>query len=72
MGARRHNYLDIAKVITCFLVVIGHIFNRYSLNDWLGWGGHDDFLTHLAKYIYSFHMPLSFMISGYVWDASVW
>ena len=62
------NYLDVAKVITCFLVVIGHICRRYSLNDWLGFGVHNIYISWLASYIYSFHMPLFFMISGYVYE----
>lgn len=67
MNNRKLNFLDISKVITCILVVTGHVFCRYRLEDWIGWGGHDEFLTQVASYIYSFHMPLFFIISGYVY-----
>ncbi|WP_370640845.1 acyltransferase family protein [Prevotella sp. E13-17] len=67
MNVRKFNYLDVAKVLTCFLVVIGHVFYRYKLDDWLDWGGHNIYLAQLAAYIYSFHMPLFFIISGYVY-----
>lgn len=56
MDTNRKIYLDIAKGIAIILVVIGHI---------LGEGGvtfsHSNFLRSC---IYSFHMPVFFMISG--------
>ena len=72
MNNRKLNFLDISKVITCFLVVTGHVFCRYRQEDWLGWGGHNITLTYLASYIYSFHMPLFFMISGYVYGKQMY
>lgn len=42
-------YLDVAKVLCAFLVIYAHLFST-------------DSLTRL--YIYSFHMPLFFIISG--------
>ena len=48
---KRIEYLDIARGIGIFLVVLGHC---YSLPEWM-W--------HL---IYSVHMPLFFVLSGYV------
>lgn len=42
-------FLDVAKVLCAFLVVYAHLFSK-------------DSLTRL--YIYSFHMPLFFIISG--------
>ncbi len=45
----RLEYLDVAKGIGILCVVIGHSFVPMALNNW----------------IYSFHMPLFFIISGY-------
>ncbi len=46
---KRYDWIDIAKGIGVILVVLGHESLPYSLNSW----------------IYSFHMPLFFMLSGY-------
>ena len=46
---KRIEYIDIAKGITIILVIIGH-----SLNDGI-----------LRQYIYSFHMPLFYILNGY-------
>ena len=48
------HYLDYAKGIAIILVVLGHIFS----------GG------NIKTYIYSFHMPLFFIISGYLFNYS--
>lgn len=48
---KRYDYLDIAKAITIFLVIIGHAAPNTD----------DPFFRVV---IYSFHMPLFFMISG--------
>lgn len=42
-------YLDYAKVICAFLVVFGHLFE----------GG-----TPIRNFIYCFHMPFFFLVSG--------
>ncbi|MBO4843792.1 MAG: acyltransferase family protein [Bacteroidales bacterium] len=42
-------YLDVAKVITTFLVIYGHLFSSDST---------------VRLYLYAFHMPLFFIISG--------
>lgn len=42
-------YLDLIKVISCFLVVYAHLFSGGSLT---------------CKYIYAFHVPLFFIVSG--------
>ena len=47
----RINYLDIAKAIAIFLVILGH---STSSSEW----------TMLRKILYSFHMPLFFAVSG--------
>lgn len=51
---KRIHYLDYAKGIAIILVVLGHIFS----------GG------NIKTYIYSFHMPLFFIISGYLFNYS--
>lgn len=47
----RINYLDVARGLAIILVVLGHI----DFGD-----------NYLCKWIYSFHMPLFFIISGYL------
>lgn len=50
----RNNYLDVAKGIALFLVVLGHLVRaRGTVFTW----------------IFSFHMMLFFFISGYVFDS---
>lgn len=45
-------YLDIAKVFVAFLVVLGHFYSP------------DSDASILRRYIYTFHMPFFFLISG--------
>lgn len=49
----RKDYLDIAKGIGIILVVLGHCPQAYN---------------PLMQWIYSFHMPLFFFVSGMVWN----
>lgn len=51
----RVKYLDVAKGITIILVIIGHCLPLYTT----------DLTDALFNFIYSFHMPLFFLISGY-------
>lgn len=51
----RTHYIDIARGIAIILVVIGHGISEYSTG-----------FTTLENIIYSFHMPLFFVISGLV------
>lgn len=50
---KRDVSIDVLRGIGIILVIIGHICNIYGTND-------------LADFIYSFHMPLFFFISGYL------
>lgn len=50
---QRKQYLDIAKGIGIILVVLGHCPQVYN---------------PLKQWIYAFHMPLFFIISGMVWN----
>jgi len=46
----RYDFIDILKSFAIFFVVVGHLYISEKLNNW----------------IYSFHMPLFFMISGFL------
>lgn len=50
---KRVDYLDVAKGIAILSVVVGHTFSAYDPGSFLN------------KLIYSFHMPLFFILSGY-------
>lgn len=52
MNNTRYKYIDIAKGIGIFLVVFGHVTHNIALRE----------------YIWSFHMPLFFFISGYLFN----
>ena len=47
--AQRCYYLDLTKVIAMFLVILGHLYSADS---------------NVRLYLYSFHMPLFFLVSG--------
>ena len=54
---KREDWIDIAKGIGILLVIIGHSSGRPMV---------------LRQFIYSFHMPLFFIISGYVYNHDKW
>lgn len=56
MNNKRIEYIDIAKGIGIILVIFGHVV----------WGGNYTIFGHqfISNFIYSFHMPLFFVISG--------
>lgn len=51
---KRLEYIDAAKAIAIILVIIGHCY-------WI------DAIPRFGRVIYSFHMPLFFIISGLFW-----
>lgn len=55
---KRLLYLDIMRGIAIWLVVIGHIIQYNNCADWMH--------NPVFSWIYSFHMPLFFYISGYL------
>lgn len=60
----RSNLLDICKGVAILLVVLGHNIQYGSGVDFLNSGA---YLVHpVFKFIYSFHMPLFTLISGYL------
>lgn len=54
MQNKRINFIDLAKGIAIFLVVVGHI----------------ETIPFIKSTIYSFHIPLFFLLSGYFVDFS--
>lgn len=50
--------MDIARGIGIFLVVLGHSFPDNKFNN-------NPFYEYIYKFIYSFHMPLFFIVSGF-------
>lgn len=52
-GKRRIDFLDASKGIGILLVILGHILTDKNI---------------LLKFIYAFHMPLFFIIAGYVYN----
>lgn len=58
---QRDARFDLVKAIAIYLVVLGHVIQN-ALSD----NGGDAFFSHpLFEFIYTFHMPLFFVISGY-------
>ena len=57
MKGARLVYFDALKLFAIYLVIWGHCINWYQL-------GHGEY-DAIYRYIYSFHMPLFMMISGY-------
>jgi len=56
MNTKRILWIDYAKAIAIFLVVLGHSFTPTG-------GGN----LEVKNFIYSFHMPVFFFLSGYLW-----
>ncbi len=56
-------WVDIVKFIGIFLVVLGHSLQTFELTDT------SVVFEHLWKYIYLFHMPLFFIIAGYLYKS---
>lgn len=54
---QRVEWIDVAKGLTIFLVVWGHLIEHYNVDSWIYY------------YIYAFHMPCFFFLSGYVFNA---
>ncbi|AMQ70837.1 MULTISPECIES: acyltransferase family protein [Bacillus] len=57
MTKSRDSYFDNAKFILIFLVVFGHILRSFINGN--------EFMLHLYKFIYTFHMPAFILVSGY-------
>lgn len=55
--SKRLDYIDLAKGVMILLVIVGHLIQCYSL---------EAEKEPLHSFIYAFHMPLFFLLSGYV------
>lgn len=51
--SQRFEWIDIAKGFACLLVIVGHTISPESA---------------LYRYIFSFHMPLFFILAGYTFN----
>lgn len=61
---KRLNFIDAAKGIGIVLVVLGHTIVPEIRGSAYGWG-------FLWNFIYSFHMPLFFFLSGFLFEAGI-
>lgn len=59
------------KVFTTFLVVLAHATRMYTSAGAVQTVMHSDSLAYITEFIYSFHMPLFFVISGMVYGFCV-
>lgn len=67
INRQRIGYVDAAKGLGIYLVVLGHLFQKGAW-DFIPGGGYCASLTQL---IYSFHMPFFFMIFGFTWKLEI-
>ena len=65
----RNKFVDVLKATAIFLVVMGHCIQYGSGNDY--YVECTFFENSLFKFIYSFHMPLFMLISGYLFAFSL-
>ena len=66
MSKHRIEWLDNAKGIAIFLVVLGHVLRGLPA----GSGKGDGWVVFLDAWIYTFHMPVFFVLSGLFIEAS--
>lgn len=68
MKNERNIYIDVVKGIAIILVVYGHCIEYYS-KEYI----YDNFFYSdiVHKIIYSFHMPLFMVISGYLFSGTI-
>ena len=68
MQKERNLYFDIIKAVSIILVIVGHCIQYGSGKEF----SQDLFFENpLFKFIYSFHMPLFMLISGYLFSYSL-
>lgn len=68
-NGERNNYIDIIKGIAIILVVIGHCIQFGSGRAYFD--SEAFFNDPLFKFIYSFHMPLFMLVSGYLFANTI-
>lgn len=64
MSNKRIEWIDSTRGIAILLVVVGHVVGGYTGN--YGLPEYQRIIDIVVDVIYTFHMPLFFMISGYV------
>lgn len=62
---KREKWIDVCKGFTIFLVVFGHVIDSYFGKSLFT--QYNPYLKYIRFTIYSFHMPLFFMLSGYLY-----
>lgn len=60
-NSKRNEFIDIIKGFAIILVIIGHCIQYNYGNNIIGF-----FNNSVVKFIYSFHMPLLMLVSGYL------
>lgn len=65
--ASNDNVWGIMKSLAILLVVLGHVTRMYTPQGLLNIGVYPSFLQYLTSFIYSFHMPAFFAVSGAVY-----
>lgn len=63
---KREKWIDSVKGIAIILVVVGHVIGGYTGDNFFY--SINNFLKYFMWTIYTFHMPLFFMISGVVYE----
>lgn len=66
---KRDDYLDIVKGVAIFSVVLGHCIQYGSGAEFLE--ENLFFYNDIYRFIYSWHMPLFMLVSGYLFSFSV-
>lgn len=63
MKPARETWLDSLKGFAILLVILGHVLSGY----WDAWAFPESYVSfyHVRTWIYSFHMPLFFLVSGF-------
>lgn len=69
-SSRREAWLDGLKGFGILLVILGHVLSGY-LDAWTFPEAYGSFYP-VRTWIYSFHMPLFFLISGYTFTLAYW
>ena len=59
----RMEYIDFTKLFAIYCVLWGHSLQYMSANDFIN--------NNVASFIYSFHMPLFMVLSGYFFSSSL-
>lgn len=66
MERKRIAYLDALKGFVILCVVFGHVIDGYISSNI--WPEYNSILTGIFRVIYSFHMPICFIISGFLFQ----